>query len=122
MLIFIGCVALYLVLAAITFGVFQELKNLDDLDLDDLDDVDLFMVSVFFPISWIWFGILRYIKRLASRAVRWQVNKAKARQLVRKDREYEQRMRIAEGEREMELALSEEQYASGSGRHVERRS
>lgn len=116
MVIFLLCVVAYMVIAAIVGGYIHAFKYKKD-PFTRWGKDDSAFVGIGWPLSLVWYGFLKPIVYLtihtAERQMAWQ----QARKTARETQAREQRLRIAEGEREVEQALTDD--SSWDQRHTE---
>lgn len=89
-------IVMYLVLAAITGGAIQAVKDNGHSYSSHWDTGDSFWVGMGWPFSWIWYGFLKPIAKLTIRAVQWKVERKRIRVKLREEKQRVERQRIAE--------------------------
>lgn len=104
MALYISFSILYVILGTITAGVVNEINGKDY----NWDTINSFPVGIFFPITWLWYVVLKPLAILSARLARYLVDGAKARQRVRERQARELRLRIIEAEKEVEQVLQQD--------------
>ncbi len=106
-------IALYVVVGAITGGYIQGIKKGT---YPTWDNADTFMVSIGWPITWLWYGALKPTVKLGG----WLADKHQeliqarrqaklVREREREIQERDQRLRIAEGMQDVEKFMVSEE-------------
>ncbi len=101
----LACIALYVIVGAITGGYIQGIKKgtYPGRELG-WDNMDTFGVSIGWPLTWLWYGFIKPVVKLGGWAARKQqeliLARSKAKEVREREREIQERerhLRIVEG-------------------------
>jgi hypothetical protein len=105
------CVVMYAMVAVVTSGVIDTLKNYRRNYTGRWSKEDSGWVGVGWPISFIWYLLLKPIMRFTMHLTQWHLDRVHTRVRIREEKQQEERQRIAEVEEIMAREAEDQHQA-----------